>query len=187
MTLVGSLWQPLINGYRPVDKVYAAYAGPLPTGVQFDPIRLHLGKRRRALKLFIALGSPYARMARITVLEKGLEGVVEFVIAQTGTLNSPYYSINPSRRVPYLVRDDGAGIEESALICDWLDSLKGERMFDIPAGAVGWEARRLEAMARSMLDGLSVWLREILLRPVSERSMFVILHEAERARRIADS
>jgi glutathione S-transferase len=138
------------------------------------------------MKLFIALGSPYARMARIAVLEKGLEGVVEFVIAQTRTPNSPYYSINPSGRVPYLARDDGAGMEESALICGWLDCLKGERMFNIPAGAVGWEARRLEAMARSMLDGLSVWLREILLRPVSEQSMSVILHEAERARRIAD-
>jgi glutathione S-transferase len=137
------------------------------------------------MKLFITPGSPYARMARITVLEKGLEDAVEIVAAQTRIENSPFYSINPSGRVPYLVRDDGIGMEESALICDWLDHIQGEPMFDVPTGAAGWEARRLEAMARSMLDGLSVWLREIL-RPISERSMTVTGHEAERARRMAD-
>mgnify|MGYP006169889757 CR=1 FL=1 len=40
---------------------------------------------------------------------------------------------------------------------------------DEPSGEDEWEALRLEALARSMLDGLAVWMRE-LRRPPNERS-----------------
>jgi glutathione S-transferase len=117
------------------------------------------------MKLYITPGSPYARIARVVVLEKGLESRVEIIAAQTRLADSPYYNINPSGRVPYLIRDDGVGLEESAVICAYLDHLDGNPAFDLPAGDQAWEARRLEALARSMLDGLAVWGREIILRP----------------------
>ena len=138
------------------------------------------------MKLYVTPGSPYARMARIVVIEKGLEDRVEVIVAKTRAADSPYYAINPSGRVPYLVRDDGVGMEESAVICAWLDHLDGKPAFDLPAGAEAWEARRLEALARSMMDGLSVWLRETL-RPKNEQSPTTLRHEAERARRMADA
>ena len=134
------------------------------------------------MKLYVTPGSPYARMARIVVLEKALERRVEIILAKTRAAGSPYYGINPSGRVPYLVRDDGVGMEESALICAYLDRLDGAPKFELPQG---WEPRRLEALARSMLDGLAVWGRE-LTRPPSERSPSLIQHEAERARRMVD-
>jgi len=137
------------------------------------------------IKLYITPGSPYARMARIVLLEKGLEDRVQTIVAKTRTVDSPYYRINPSGRVPYLVTEDGVGWEESALICARLDHLDGKPRFDLPASGEAWEARRLEALARSMLDGLSVWGREIL-RPENERSPTVIRHETDRARRMAD-
>ena len=137
------------------------------------------------MKLYITPGSPYARMARIVMLEKGLADRVEVVPAQTRAVESPYYRINPSGRVPYLIRDDGVGLEESALVCDYLDRLGGKPAFALPAGEQGWEARRLEGLARSMLDGLSVWLRE-LYRPPEERSPGVIRHETARSERMVD-
>ncbi|HTO49317.1 MAG TPA: glutathione S-transferase N-terminal domain-containing protein [Burkholderiales bacterium] len=137
------------------------------------------------MKLYITPGSPYARMARIVVLEKGLENRVEIITAKTRAADSPYYGINPSGRVPYLVCEDGVGFEESALICAYLDRLDGKPALDVPGGDQSWEARRLEGLARSMLDGLSVWGREIL-RPENERSPGVIQHETDRARRMAD-
>jgi glutathione S-transferase len=137
------------------------------------------------MKLYITPGSPYARMARIVVLEKGLESRVETIIAKTRVADSPYYAVNPSGRVPYLACDDGVGFEESALICAYLDHLDGTPAFDLPGDGQSWEARRLEALARSVLDGLSVWGREIL-RPENERSPGVIRHEADRAQRMAD-
>ena len=137
------------------------------------------------MKLYVTPGSPYARMARIVVLEKSLQDRVEVIVAKTRAAHSPYYGINPSGRVPYLVREDGVGMEESPLISAYLDELDGEPALGPPGGGASWEARRLEALGRSMLDGLSVWGREIL-RPENERSPGVIQHETERARRMAD-
>ena len=137
------------------------------------------------MKLYITPGSPYARIARIVILEKGLESRVETIVAQTRLAGSPYYQINPSGRVPYLVRDDGVGLEESALICAYLDQLDGKPTFGLPAGDDAWEARRLEALARSMVDGLAVWSRE-LARPENERSPTIIRHERERSKRMTD-
>lgn len=133
------------------------------------------------MKLYITPNSPYARMARMFVIEKKFESRVEMILAQTRTANSPYYAINPSGRVPYLVRDDGVGMEESALICAYLDQLDGRPILERPS----LEAQRLEAFARSMVDGISVWNRE-LTRPPNERSPGIIRHEIERARRMAD-
>ena len=135
------------------------------------------------MKLYITPGSPYARMARIVVQEKGLQSRVEIVVAKTRAADSPYYGINPSGRVPYLVTDGGVGMEESALICAYLDRVDGNPSLHPAEGSESWEMRRLEALARSLLDGLSVWGREIL-RPENERSPGVIEHEKERARRM---
>ena len=135
------------------------------------------------MMLYITPNSPYARMARVMVIEKGLQDRVEVIPAQTRLADSPYYAVNPSGRVPYLMRDDGVALEESTLICAYLDHLGGSPAYDWPAGAAGWEARRLEAMARSMLDGLAVWGREIV-RAEGERSPTVVRHEAVRSTRM---
>lgn len=137
------------------------------------------------MKLYITPGSPYARIVRVLILEKGLQDRVDIIAAKTRSTDSPYYRINPSGRVPYLVRDDGVGLEESALICDYLDQLDGNPAFALPAGDAGWEARRLEALARSLMDGLSVWLRE-LARPPDERSPTTLRHEQGRSARMTD-
>ncbi len=137
------------------------------------------------LQLYITTTSPYARLARIMVLEKRLEDRVEIIVAKTRTKDSPYYLINPSGRVPYLRLEDGRGLEDSPLVCAYLDHLDGAPSFQPPAGGEGWEARRLEALARSMVDGLAVWGRE-LRRPEAEQSPTIIAHEGERACRLAD-
>jgi glutathione S-transferase len=143
------------------------------------------GQRARGMTLYITPGSPYARIVRMMILEKGVESRVEIIPAQTRLADSPYYSINPSGRVPYLLRDDGVGLEESTVICGYLDHLDGNPKFSLPNGNPGWEARRLGALARSMLDGLAVWLREVA-RPPNERSPTVIALEASRSKRMAD-
>jgi glutathione S-transferase len=136
------------------------------------------------MRLYITPGSPYARMVRIVIIEKNLQARVDILTAQTRSERSPYYEINPSGRVPYLLRDDGVGMEESALICSYLDQLDGKPRFVLPAGDAGWDARRLEALGRSMIDGLAVWGRE-LRRPADERSPTIIQHEAARGLRMA--
>ena len=125
------------------------------------------------------------RFHEALIIEKGLEDRIDIVPAQTRLTDGPYHSVNPSGRVPYLVRDDGVGMEESTVICGYLDHLDGRPQFDLPAGDLEWEARRLGALASSLLDGLSVWGREIA-RPENEQSRTIIRHEIDRANRMAD-
>jgi len=137
------------------------------------------------MKLYVTYTSPYARLARILVLEKGLADGVEIIAAKTRTPGSPYYNVNPSGRVPYLIDDAGVGIEDSQLICAYLDGLDGKPRFHPPHNHANWAYRRLEAAARSMCDGISVWGREIS-RPANERSPTVLAHEVARSQRMAD-
>jgi glutathione S-transferase len=111
------------------------------------------------MKLYVTYGSPYARLARIIVIEKALEDRVEIIAAKTRTPGSPYYQINPSGRVPYLVDDTGVGMEDSQLICAYLDGLDDKPRFHRAAHASDWAYLRLEFAARSMCDGIAVWGR----------------------------
>ena len=137
------------------------------------------------MKLYVTWTSPYGRIARIVVAEKGLVDRVEIIEAKTRQAGSPYYAINPSGRVPYLVRDDGVGMEDSHLIALYLDRLDGNPRLTRPLEADGWAYGRQEAYARSMLDGVSVWVRE-MRRPANERSPTILAHERDRALRLAD-
>ncbi len=136
------------------------------------------------MKLYFTPLSPYARMARIAVLEKNLSESVELIAARTREPDSPYYAINPSGRVPYLVLDEATGLEGSELICAYLDAVDGDPILGVPSGTDHLTFRRLEAQARSMLDGLSVWRREFY-RPEADRSPTLFAHEAARGQRLA--
>jgi glutathione S-transferase len=138
-----------------------------------------------AMKLYVTFTSPYARLARILVVEKKLQDRVEILEAKTRAPDSPYYKINPSGRVPYLVDDAGVGMEDSQLICAYLDTLDGKPGLRHALRDSEWAYLRLEAMARSMCDGISVWVRE-MSRPEQERSPTVLAHEVARSQRMAD-
>jgi len=137
------------------------------------------------MKLYVTLTSPYARLARILVAEKKLEDRVEIVEARTRQVDSPYYAINPSGRVPYLIDDAGLGMEDSQLVCAYLDGLDGKPWLRHALEDSDWAYRRLEATARSLCDGISVWVRE-MSRPENERSPAVLAHEVARSQRVAD-
>ena len=137
------------------------------------------------MKLYITPSSPYARAVRIVVHEKSLDGRIESILAQTRVAGSPYYGLNPSGRVPYLVRDDGSAMEDSQVIAAYLDGLDDRPSLCLAHATGDWAYGRLEGYARSMTDGISVWVRE-MRRPAAERSPTILAHEAVRAARIAD-
>jgi glutathione S-transferase len=137
------------------------------------------------MKLYVTFTSPYARLARILVLEKRLEHRVDVIAAKTRVPDSPYYQINPSGRVPYLIDESGEGMEDSQLICAYLDSLDGKPRFHAPHRQKDWAYQRLEFAARNMCEGICVWARE-MARPAGERSPTVLAHEVGRAQRMAD-
>jgi len=137
------------------------------------------------MKLYVTSTSPYARLALIVRLEKGLAEQVELVWTRTRKPNDPMLAINPSGRIPFLSLEDGTGYEDTDVIVPFLDNLAPPRQFEPPGGEAYWRSRRLQAMARSMLDGVSVWAREII-RPKNEQSPGIIDHERRRVGRMAD-
>ncbi len=138
------------------------------------------------MKLYTSLTSPYGRIARIVRLEKGLADRIALHPVKTRGADNSYYAVNPSGRVPSLILDDGAVLEDSTLVCWFMDHLDGAPTLLPPEGMAGLEHRRIEATARSMFDGLSLWGREYLYREAEIRSATIIAHEQARALRLAD-
>ena len=86
---------------------------------------------------------------------------------------------------PYLIDETGLGMEDSQLICAYLDSLDGMPRFHDLLREQDWAYLRLEFAARSMCEGIAVWAREMSW-PESERSPTILAHEAARSQRMAD-
>jgi glutathione S-transferase len=76
--------------------------------------------------LFTNLTSPFARLARITVIEKGLADRVEVRVIDPWGGDPAFVGGNVHERVPTLITDDGTGISESAMVLHWLDQLTPE-------------------------------------------------------------
>jgi len=137
------------------------------------------------MKLYVTPTSPYARLAMIVRLSLGLEDRVELVWTKTRVPDDPLLAVNPSGRIPFLRLDDGSGFEDTDVIVEYLDRLVTPRRFARPDPEEAyWRFRRLEASARSMLDGVSVWAREVI-RPADEQSPGIIAQEHRRADRLA--
>jgi glutathione S-transferase len=137
------------------------------------------------MKLYGTKTSPYARIIRIVIFEKKLEDKIELVWAKTRVPGDPMLKFNLSGRVPFLLLDDGMGIEDTPVLVQFLDSLKNPILFSHGTGEFDLEYLRLEAITRSILDGLSVWLREIR-RPLEEKSATIIEHEKCRSQRLIE-
>lgn len=73
--------------------------------------------------LFTNLTSPYARLARIAVIEKGLADRVDVRVIDPWAGDPNFVGSNVHERVPALITDEGIGISESAMVLHWLDQL----------------------------------------------------------------
>lgn len=77
------------------------------------------------VKLFINTTSPYARIARIALWEKGFRDVETQIVDPWGD-DPDLLAANPAARVPTLVTDDGQALAESLLIVLWLEAVRPE-------------------------------------------------------------
>ena len=75
------------------------------------------------MKLFYSTTSPYSRVVRIALAEKGLSQV-EGVLTDPWKDATALLAANPSARVPALQLDCGRSITESLLIVMWLETQK---------------------------------------------------------------
>lgn len=84
------------------------------------------------MQLFLNTTSPFARVARVVALEKGLADQLELVWCDPWNNDPALLAQHPQARIPVLVTDDGQAIAESLLIAQYLDHMgRGPRL--IPA------------------------------------------------------
>lgn len=137
------------------------------------------------MKLFYTQGSPYARIARIALLETGLDGQAEKVEVTLRDPNSKLLSYNVVGRVPTLELDDGTVLSESMLVVAYLDTQHNGRKLLPMDGSDSWKILAAFGQAMGFLDGIVKWGREIR-RPANEQSPGLVALETTRANRVAD-
>lgn len=119
------------------------------------------------MKLSYSPSSPFARKVRIAAIELGLIDRIEFISAKVvpGEANDAYMKeINPLKKLPALILDDGSVIVDSYVIAEYLDDLAGGKL--IPAsGAARWRVKSDHSLLQGMLDSMLLCRYEKMVRP----------------------
>ena len=133
------------------------------------------------MKLYINTTSPFVRLVRLAIAEKGLAGRVETETVDPWGDAEPFLRANAAARVPTLVTDDGTPIAEALLILRYLDAIAPEpsvwpardleRTLTVAAVALGAieAAKRLEQLEWPLGDGAHAQLKRADLNLISTR------------------
>lgn len=121
------------------------------------------------MQLLTAPPSPFARKARVCLVEAGLADEVEEVnVAASALAPDPAItSHNPLGKIPALIRDDGPALYDSRVICRWLDARAGAGLY--PEARL-WDTLTLEATADGIMDAAVLIVYEHRFRPEPHRS-----------------
>ena len=118
------------------------------------------------MKLRYGSTSPFVRKVLVTAIETGQDGEIERV--KTNTADPELAKHNPLNKIPALELEDGSVLIDSAVICEFLDSRKGGKLF--PSGAARWPALSRMALCDGMMDS-AILRRYETQRPETLRSI----------------
>lgn len=124
------------------------------------------------MKMTFSAASPFARKVRIAAIELGLIERIELVpVSMTPTKLDAHYSatVNPLRKLPALILDDGSTIVDSLTIVDYLDDLAGGGKLIPASGPARWQRRTEHSIIQGMLDAMLLCRYEKMLRPEALR------------------
>jgi glutathione S-transferase len=117
------------------------------------------------MKLRYASTSPFVRKVLVTAIENGQDGEIERV--KTNTADPELGLCNPLNKIPALILEDGSVLVDSAVICEFLDSRKGGKLF--PKDASRWQTLSRMAVCDGVLDA-AILRRYETQRPETLRS-----------------
>ncbi len=124
------------------------------------------------MKLMYAPQSPFARKVRVAAIELGLADEIELVFQAVAPAkeNADYAAtVNPLRKIPALVLDDGRAIYDSSVICEYLDDLTGGGRIIPVSGPDRWDVLTQHALAQGMTEAAVLVRYETWLRPEERR------------------
>jgi glutathione S-transferase len=119
-------------------------------------------KDSTSLTLHWSPRSPFVRKVMLFAHETGLASrltLVRSVVAMT-TPNQVLMRDNPLSKIPTLVLGDGSALYDSAVICDYLDTLHAGPRRIPGSGAARWQVLRWQSLGNGLLDALVLWRNE---------------------------
>jgi glutathione S-transferase len=120
------------------------------------------------MKLTYSPASPFARKLRICAIELGLIDRIELVTVKVapGEPNDDYARhVNPLKKLPALILDDGSVILDSYVIAEYLDDLAGGGKLIPASGAERWRVKSDHSLLQGMLDSMLLCRYENVVRP----------------------
>ncbi len=122
------------------------------------------------MKLFYSPTSPYVRKVSAVAIELGLADKIERVtkVVSPVARDELVAASNPLGKVPTFVTDDGQALYDSRVICEYLDTLGGNKLFPA-SGAARWTALTRQALGDGLLDAALLVRYEGFLRPEDKR------------------
>jgi glutathione S-transferase len=120
------------------------------------------------MKLIFSQSSPFVRKVRIAAIELGLIDKIEFVTATVvpGQPNDQYmHEVNPLKKIPALILDDGEVILDSYVIVEYLDELAGGGKLIPVSGPTRWRVKSDHSLLQGMLDSMLLCRYEKMVRP----------------------
>jgi glutathione S-transferase len=126
------------------------------------------------MRLYYSPNSPYARKARIIVLDLSLASRVAEAVVKLPA-DAEFRAVNPLGKIPALVLDDNTAIYDSPVICEYLDTL-GDGNFFPRTGEQRWRALTLQALGDGLADAIVRRNQERKL-PEGKRSDSIIQHQ----------
>jgi glutathione S-transferase len=120
------------------------------------------------MKLTFSPASPFARKVRIAAIELGLINRIELVtvkVAPTEPNDQYMHDINPVKKLPALILDNGDVIVDSYVIVEYLDELAGGGKLIPASGPTRWQVKTNHSILQGMLDSMLLCRYESVLRP----------------------
>lgn len=102
------------------------------------------------MELYLNATSPYARLVRIVLLEKGLADAVTLKWCDPWADDAELLKANPAGRIPALVTEEGTTLSESMLIAVYLDSVSPNPPM-LPAASLG-AVLHLAGLGQNLMD-----------------------------------
>jgi glutathione S-transferase len=119
------------------------------------------------MKLRVNKASPFARKARILARETGLAGRIEEIETTVSPVsaNEDLARENPLVKIPALVTDAGDTLYDSAVICEYLDTLHAGSKFFPADGPRRFAALRRQALTDGIMEAAVLTRYETAVRP----------------------
>ncbi|WP_298567113.1 glutathione S-transferase [uncultured Aliiroseovarius sp.] len=116
------------------------------------------------MQLIFSPASPFARKARMVILETGQQDDIELVeVMSSPTAPAPQLTAaNPLSKIPALVRSDGPALYDSRVVTRFLDARAGSDFY--PESRI-WDVLTVEATGDAIMDAGVLMVYENRCRP----------------------